>query len=68
MQKNFFTGRSQLYKNRGGSCNDGVSVTVTVGDVYIENNISIEYHAPNITISYGDDYDNELKPLFTKDI
>lgn len=65
MSKNFFTGRSQLYKNRGYSNNDGVSVTVSIGDTYIENNVTIEYQAPKITISYGDD-DDELKPLFKK--
>lgn len=65
MQKNFFTGRTQLYKNRGGCSNgEGVSVTVSVGDVYIENNVTIEYQSPKITINYGDD--DELKPLFKK--
>lgn len=62
MSKNFFTGRSQLYKNRGYSNNEGVSVSVSVGNTYVENNIII---TPTVTVNYYG-YDDELKPLFKK--
>lgn len=63
MQRNFFTGRAQLYNNKDCSYDNGVSVSVDIGNVYIENNITVECHSPKVTISYG--YD-ELKPLFKK--
>lgn len=64
MQKNFFTGRSQLYDNNSYTSHDGVSVSINIGDIYIENNITIEYQTPETNIGYN--YDDNLKPLFKK--
>lgn len=64
MQNNFFTGRTQLYKNRGDYNSEGIRTHVSIGDVYIENNVSVIINTSGFTYEYDDE--DELKPLFRK--